>query len=273
MPKKEMLFDPDEFDNKEKLEQQKDVEGKIREESEKAAQTRDKLLKKFDISKIRDFAYLQDIFDNDSASLSYLNKIYQQMLDSGYEDSPTLSEYLFLSVISRRLQINYQQTHIETETEDIPLLKEIERISEKKAIVQKTLDEQREKRAEKLDVVGLHEEMIKRAKATIKSNIGEHTFRCEQCKAIVNAQGLPHWAIETSTRQDGEKIYHVFSSELWSLVKENKIPIHYMSFSLRTSVEGLLETAKARGEKNIPTFKLVEEEKELKKLLLDAEDV
>ena len=191
------------------------------------------------------------------------------MIAAGYEENPTMHEYLFYSVISRRLQITYQEGHINSRTEDFTTLKEIEKITEKKVQLQTTLDKQRENKQKTLDVVDLHYQMIDAAKKAIRNNIGEHSFRCKKCGEMVNAQGLPHWAIETKAGSDGSPVHYVFSPELWYLMKKKKLAPHVVAFILRTSVEGLLFTAKERGEENIPTVNLDKEETDIRKIMED----
>ena len=225
-------------------------------------------LKTFDPNKIADYDYLLDLFKSNKGSFQYLKKIHQQMLKANYEENPTMHEYLFYSVISRRLQISYQESHINASgKEDFPVLREIEKITEKKAQLQSVLDKQRENKEKTLDIVDLHHSMIDLAETEIRTHIGEHAFRCEQCGSMVNTQGLPHWAIETKIGPDGSPVHFIFSPELWFLIKKKLIPIHIMAFALRTSIEGVTYTAKERGNKDIPKIDYNVEEKELRKLM------
>lgn len=256
----------------EKVEKDKILQEEFKQEEGKAKKSYKKTLnefKKFKPGKVRDYEYLLDIFASDKSSLSYIKKTKKQLLEAGYEDSPTLNEYLFLSAISRRLQIMYQEQHLDANAiaEDFTLLGEIEKISEKKAVIQKTLDAQRETKAKTLDIVDLHQSMIKDAENEIREHIGEHSFLCKKCGTIVNTQGLPHWAIETTVGPDGSPIYFVFSAELWYLLKEKIIPPFIMAFILRTSIEGIIYTAKERGEKDIPTMDIQEEETKLRQTM------
>jgi len=102
------------------------------------------------------------------------------------------------------------------------------------------------------------ENVMTQAEAHIRQNIGEFTFSCKNCGALVDNYGLPHWAYEIKQDAQGRYIYSLWNKELWELVcgvtitdrfgkvSVHKIPIWHMAFALQTSIEGLMYTAKAR---------------------------
>jgi hypothetical protein len=117
----------------------------------------------------------------------------------------------------------------------------------------------------------LHNRELAACTEFVKENAGEFSFMCKKCRTIVSTGGLPHWAITTQEKGDSV-LYHIWSRELFSLVKAKKIPLHYMAFALQTSIEGLLMTAELRGEK-VPEFAINEEEEKQNELLLEFEGV
>lgn len=272
-------------DKEEKHEEEKPLVSELEKqkilEKQKKLQT---LSDDFDPKLISDLTYLTEIFSakyDKFHSLDFLKKTRTIMLNDGYVDSGALNEFLFWTTMSRRLQINYQRIHAKLirkdgveaeEAENLDMLKEMRNISEQVASLQKTLDALRDKRQQIRDVTDLHAETMKEAEEFIKSHLGEFTFNCRKCGAIVNSQGLPHFAIMTEKDdQSGETTYHIFSKEIWYLYQKKLIPLHYAAFILRTSPEGFLITAKKRGEYGsgpaLEDMNIVEqEENELKKL-------
>lgn len=244
----------------------------------------------FDPRHIADLEYLTEIFSSKYdkfGSLSFLKKTREIMLKEGYPDCATLNEFLFWTTMSRRLQINYQRIHAKLinkdgveaeEAENLDILKEMRDISAQVATIQKSLDAMLEKRRQIKDVTDLHAETMKDAEAFIKSHIGEFSFNCKKCGTIVNSQGLPHFAIMTEKDDSsGETIYYTFSKEIWYLYQKKLIPLQYAAFILRTSPEGFLITAKARGEYGsgpaLEDINIIEkEENELKKLRKEFDD-
>ncbi len=235
-----------------------------------------------DIKNIHDLEYLYDIFSekyDGYKSLSFLKKTRKKLLDAGYTDTPALNAYLFWTTIERRLHIVYQNQHKilsqgAGKPEDMPFLKQVQHVSELVAKLSVALETSFEKEEKERDVVDIHKDMIDLAKKEIKGHIGEFVFKCQGCDTIVNTQGLPYWAIET--KDDGiAPSYYVFSPELWYLLKKDLISMHLIAFILRTSPEGILWTAKARGEKDIPKFdidKMDKEEQSVRKIRDDFEE-
>lgn len=113
----------------------------------------------------------------------------------------------------------------------VELLIQIER--EKKKDVKESKEEQ--------TVLDLHNQTIKEAEEYIKSHIGEFSFHCQQCGAIVSSGGLPHWAL-----QNIKGSYHLWSPELFHLVQKQVITLEHMAYVLRTSVDGLKYTMRIR---------------------------
>jgi hypothetical protein len=256
-----------------------------------AIKKRDETLKKFDlnIQKVHDLEYLKDIFSpkfDKYKSQDFLLKTRKKLIKSAYPDVPALNEYLFWITISRRLHIMYQKFHAQLEVDaeiqntgkdDLEFLKRIELVSERVGKLQELLEKSRDRKEKISDVVDLFSKTMKDAENFVKENIGEHTFRCNNCGTIVQADGLPHYAIMTETDDNKDKIYHIYSKEAAHLVKNGVIPLHVMAFILRTSPEGIIYTMKQRGEdpKTIlsKTNSLKEEEEKLTALRGELEIV
>jgi len=238
------------------------------------------LPEEFDLSKIGDIDFLLDIFAepfDKYKSFKYLTKMRGTLLKRGYPETPIFNEYLFWTTISRRLQIEYQVIHIRnvkmgrTEAEHLPMLKTMKSVAEQVASLQKSLNDTLERFEKISSIADLHQETLDEIEEFVQEHIGEHTFSCEKCGTVVNAAGLPHWAIEKRDGSIGvERVYFVFSPEMWYLYRKNLLSLCHMAFILRTSVEGVLTTAKARGEKILKGDRngIVEEEEKSKQLTL-----
>jgi hypothetical protein len=108
----------------------------------------------------------------------------------------------------------------------------------------------------------------KLAEEWVESRIGEFAERCPGCGVILTPPALPHWAFEPVKNAQGVVYYPVWSSELWKLVLHRVIPLWVMAYTLRTSPEGLLFTAR-RKRIDWPTWIEMEwEEKELRTRLV-----
>lgn len=240
----------------------------------------------YDLSKVSDVNYLNDIFSSKFdkyKSKEYLNKTRQKLLKAGHVESPILNEYLFWLTISRRLHILYQKMHTElmkhdssiVQSENLNTLKSIGLVSDRVAKLQETLEVARLRKEKVADVVDIFSETMKSAEAFIKENAGEYSFRCKQCGTIVQADGLPHYAIMMDKDDKDDNVYLVYSPEAIYLVKKNIIPMHAMAFILRTSIEGIMYTAKLRKDnikdllKNVSTE---DEEKMLKDTIKEFRD-
>lgn len=230
-----------------------------------------------DWSRIGDVTYLQDIFNtkyDTYGSLGYLEKLKERMAKLHYPETPLFNTMLFLATILRRLQIVYQEHHValkekfhQARPEDLELLRQIQDVSRLLGELQKSMDLAilRQKQVE--DVFSLHDETMKLAERDIEAHAGEHTFMCQQCGSVVDTQGLEHWAIRTTVRPGDSPIYHVFSPEMWELVRMGVMPIYVMAFCLRTSIEWVLITAKVRKEAWLPHLDEKQLEAEEKKLM------
>jgi len=181
----------------------------------------------------------------------------------GFSDSPELEELLFFLVVNQNLQEKYNTQLNLNNKVDNDILDQVASNSLRIQQMLTTLINMKSAREESKDVVSLHNETIAKAAEYIKSHTGEFAMRCPECGKMLDNFGCPHPFFE------GHEKFTVFSTELWELVVRKMIPIEYMAYSLHTSVEGLLDTAKFRGD-HIPEIDLPVAEKNLESLRGDS---
>ena len=210
--------------------------------------------------------YLLDLFED--ADLKYLKNIKKDCENKGFPETPLFTEYLFLTTINHRLHIAYvyatknqsENGHADKILETIS--KNQERISDLEATLAKLALEKREGE----DIPALHQKVLGAAEKFIREHAGEFSFLCQSCRTVVQADGLPHWALVKGEYEDA-KYYFIFNSQLWQLVLEKKIPVAYMAFALRTSIVGIKFTVEARKERWPDWIDVLREEKILKELM------
>jgi len=246
-----------------------------------------KAITRYDVSKISDLKYLEDIFSSDYdkfKSLSYLKKTRDELILQGYPQTPALNEFLFWTTLSRRLQIIYQLSHknlMETvkdgdsliPSENTKFLSEIMEVAEHVTVLQKALDLSLQTSSQIKDVVDLHKETCENAEKFLKAHFGEYVKADPRAKTINDITDRAYWAFiqDIVSREDGvENINYVWSEELKYLVEKKLIPLEFMAFVLRTSIEGVYSVAKIRNDKLSEVNKESAEHK-LKDLMLDFE--
>ena len=243
----------------------------------------------FDFGKISDLEYLYDIFSSkydDVHSLDYLTKTHKALLEQGYPQTPALNEYLFWTTISRRLQILYNTSHkqlLENSDKDTNVtalantdfLKEIQKVTNHVNVLQETIDDSLEATKKVRDVVDLHRETCEKAEKFLKMHYGEYVKKNSISGKITDITDRAYWAFTQHIMQTDmgkEEIPIIWSEEAKFLVDKKLIPLEYMAFILRTSIEGLYYIAKIRSEK-MPDINKEEAEKKLKELMLEWESL
>ena len=241
----------------------------------------------FNFGKITDLEYLYDIFAekyDDVHSLSYLKKIRKSLLEQGYPQTPSLSEYLFWTTISRRLQILYNTGHkklLATKDDnttveslaDIKFLEEIQKVTNHINNLQKTIDNSLAVTKKVRDVVDLHKETCEKAEKFLKQHFGEYVKKNSSSGKITDITDKAYWAFAEHLIQTDigtEKVPFVWSEEAKFLVDKEKIPLELMAFILRTSIEGLYHVAKIRRDE-MPDINKEESEDKLKDLMITFE--
>ena len=224
----------------------------------------------YDRQKLQNDKYLYDVFEgNDRDYLKHLVKECQQ---KKYPAGPVLNEFVFLSVLNRRLHINllYLQKSNPVSNEIDKLNKNILEHQDKINKLADTLEKYREEKKKEIDLAEMHDTVMKEAETYIREHIGEFTFKCSECGSVMQADGIPHWAFVRGNDAEGNPVYYVWNQELWILVEMKLLPVAYMAFALHTSIENIKHTYEVRNkEKNLQFPKWIDmakEEKTLKEL-------
>ncbi|MFA5260628.1 MAG: hypothetical protein WC450_05305 [Candidatus Omnitrophota bacterium] len=210
--------------------------------------------------------YLLNLFEG--GDLEYLKNVKVECEKKGFVQSPILNEYLFLTTVNHRLHIAYIIAAKSSSGKRLAnqTLRSINENQEKISGLEKILTTAANERRGGEDIVSLHTKVLEEAEKFIRAHIGEFSFRCGECNAIVQANGLPHWALIPG-EYEGSPYYFVFNPELWQLVLEKKIPLAFMAFVLRTSILGIKFAVEARKEKWPEWIEFKAEEETLRVLL------
>jgi len=246
-----------------------------------------KEITRYDVSKVSDLKYLEDIFSSDYdkfKSLSYLQKTRDELISQGYPQTPALNEFLFWTTLSRRMQIIYQLSHKNLmatvkdgesliPSENTDFLSEIMEVAEHVTVLQKAIDLSLQTSSQVRDVVDLHKETCEKAAKFLKAHWGEYVKADPRAKEIKDVTDKAYWAFvqDSVSREDGmENITYVWSEELKYLFEKKLIPLEYFAFVLRTSIEGLYYVARMRDDK-ISEVNRESVEHKLRDLMLDFE--
>lgn len=96
------------------------------------------------------------------------------------------------------------------------------------------------------DVVSIYAEEQEKIRKFIQANIGEFSFRCDNCHHILEAGGLDKWYYQYEDEERDTK-YHIWSRELWFLWKRRIIPYWIIPFVLRIGILGPIYTFRKRN--------------------------
>lgn len=243
----------------------------------------------YDSSKLSDLKYIFDIFSPEFdkfKSLAFIQKTYSDLIAQGYPQTPALNEYLFWAAISRRMQILYQEYHKHQmkdirdlasikDVEDIDFLESMQSVAEHLTALQKTIDSTFAMSKQSKDVVDLHKETCEKAVKFLKSHFGEYVKNNSISGKITDITDKAYWAFIQdiiTTSEGNDTINYVWSEELKFLFDKRLIPIEYMAFILRTSIEALYYVASIRNDK-LEEINKEESEKKLKELMLEFEQI
>lgn len=88
------------------------------------------------------------------------------------------------------------------------------------------------------------------AETYLNENVGDFQFRCGNCGAWVQTDGIPVWMLQQDIDPDNPERarVHVGNPEIMFLIKNGYLPISLAAFILRTSPEGIIWTADQRNE-------------------------
>jgi hypothetical protein len=158
-------------------------------------------------------------------------------------------------------------------SENTDFLSEIMEVAAHVTVLQKAIDLSLQTSSQIRDVVDLHKETCEKAQKFLKLHWGEYVKADPKAKEIKDITDKAYWAFvqDQVSREDGmENITYVWSEELKYLFEKKLIPLEYMAFVLRTSIEGLYNVAKMRNDKISDINKELVEHK-LKDLMLEFE--
>ena len=89
------------------------------------------------------------------------------------------------------------------------------------------------------------EREMQSAESWVQDHIGEFQSKCPSCGDMLTVPALPHWAFESMETSHGTE-WPVWSRELFDLLSDGLIEPWMMAYVLRTSIEGLKQTAQRR---------------------------
>lgn len=217
---------------------------------------------RFSPSDITDIDYLRQILETaHPEKWEYYKAVIQELLDSGIPDCKALYDYAVIQVYIRDFHLA-KMANPDAKGRFLLDKREVETLEKMGVTAGKTMELLRdifERTREEKTIADEMEGVMNQAEIHIKQNIGEFAFKCRNCSAMVDTMGLPHWAYEASQDAQGRNIYMIWNKELWELVCGIKIVDKFgnaavykispwqMAYTLETSIEGLMYTAKARG--------------------------
>jgi hypothetical protein len=218
-----------------------------REAKEKKLQSAKNFEEYYNLTKLENDKYLHEIFEGNDRE--YLKNLARECKQKKYPASPLLNEFLFLSVLNRRLHINftYLQTKDPTSSDIDKISRQIQQHQQQINNLTATLESYREEKQKEIDLAALHDTVLKEAESYIRQHIGEYSFKCNQCGEMVQTDGLPHWAFKRGNDEEGNPIYFLWNQELWLLVEKQLMSVAYMAFALHTSIQGLKWTYEERN--------------------------
>jgi len=191
---------------------------------------------------------------------AYFKRVKDEYVSWGYPDCETLNDVCFLQVLifDKFQKIKKQQNQdglFDVDNEEIRELKSLIESIQKPLEQIKDIYEQTKKEKTVADEI---KRIIDESENFIRENIGEFEFKCPDCGTMIDNHGFPHWAYEKKTDDKGRRLYLIWNSQLWELVKGIKVRDKYgkeyvyqiepyvMALTLETSIEGIIYTAENR---------------------------
>jgi hypothetical protein len=199
----------------------------------------------------------------------------ENLLNRGYEPGYEVAAVAHSMTLARRVRLDVEAQRNKAggavyASEMLSLATELESKIEKGIAA---LERARKSRImeEGADPVAALEKEQRQAEEWVLSRIGEFSERCPSCGLVLTPPALPHWAFEPTKNSQGVVYYPVWSAELWRLVLDRTLPLWAMAYTLRTSPEGLLHTAR-RKHIEWPTWIEIEWEEQQLRTRLVADD-
>jgi len=200
----------------------------------------------------------------------------ENLIEQGHKPSYQVASAAYLMTLARRLRLGIEITRGRTGGE-IFAGQALDTLHDVEAKISRAIQDLEKIRAQRVleageDPLAVLESELDQAEDFVRAHIGEFQERCPRCGEILTVPALPHWAFEPFVTKENEKVWPVWSRELWKLVAARELPLWVMCYALRTSPEGIQYTAKRRGEPWPEGISMDEEERMLRQRLL-ADDV
>ncbi len=190
----------------------------------------------------------------------YFTAAKNELVATGFPSSYALDDFVLFKVFLRDFNLRIMASpdaagRFYVGPEDVKVIQQMADTAKK--LIEALREVYKETREEKRIDEKL-EEMLNEAENHIKQNAGELDFRCENCGAMINNTGWLHQFFEIEKDQLGKNVYLLWSDFLWEMVRgykvkdtygnvfEHRVPLFYMAYTLDTSIEGLIYTAKQR---------------------------
>jgi len=184
----------------------------------------------------------------------------QIVQQKNYEDGPLLHMLVTLMLVHNQLKPNIRDGAGE---------KRLGAMADKIASLIKELDRERERKSSGLTVPEFHATYMKDAAKFVRSHAGEFAFECKNCGTVVSTDGLPFWACQFV--DDGGQDLHIkWSPEVLRLYNDGVIPMHIVSYILRTSPQEIRYSAGVREEELRECDE--QEEERLLRVLLERDE-
>lgn len=193
------------------------------------------------------------------------------LIEAGHEAGYQVAALAHLMTLGRRERLRIERVR-ETSRDEVIASEALDALHAIDGKIQSGIAALEKIRKTRLEEGGADPQQIvdstaQRAEQWVQAHIGEFQERCPGCGEMLTAPALPHWAFEPYITERGEKMWPVWSPELWQLVVEDVIPLAVMAYVLRTSPEGLRYTARKRGLEWPESVNIEQAERELRRWL------
>jgi hypothetical protein len=200
------------------------------------------------------------------------------MIRAGHQPGFIVAQISYHQLLIRRFRLRFEREARKTggdlTTYDAKSLAIIDDLTERISKMLLELEKLRKSRLEESseNPMAIVETELAAAEQWVRGHQGEFVRSCPRCSAPLVVPDLPHWAFAPIETQDGTESM-VWSPELFELVNAELAPLWQMCYVLRTSPEGLRQTAARRGEAFRENINFPEQEILLREALMADDSV